>query len=163
MVEAFVKPEKMFFGESAGRNGLEAGKAGFFRPDAEQAEVDGLAGVNPFLFGIELFVAMTDLIRGAVAEARGFRAVRRDLPEVEFIVEDDRSVVFRPAGDAERRFLLDRKVGLAINKGSGGSLGDVDDGVRGGVDGPKVVVAEVEEVAAAGTFLEIVIVAQAVL
>src|SRR6266568_1213638 len=106
---------------------------------------------------------MTDLIRGAVGEARGFRAVRRDLPEVEFIVEDDRSVVFRPAGDAERRFLLDRKVGLAVNEGGGGSLGDVDDGVRGGIDGPKVVVAEIKKVAAARAFFKIVIVPERIL
>src|SRR5262252_5795273 len=153
----------MFFRERAGCTGLEAGKAGFFRPDTKQTEIDGLASVNPFLFGIELFVAMADLLGRAVGDAHGFRAIGSDFPKVEFVVEDDGGVILGPASDAEGRLLPDGKVGLAVHKGSGRSFCDVDNGLSGGGDGPKVVVAEIKEVAAAGAFLKVVVVAEAIL
>src|SRR5438874_494171 len=163
MVEAFVKRQKVFFGESARCTGLEASETGFFVPDAKQAEIDSLAGINPLFIGVKLFVAVADLIRGAVGQAHGFRAIGRDLPKIEFVVEDDGGVILGPTGDAEGRLLLDRKVGFAINESRWSAFGDVDDGVRGGVDGPIVVVAEIEEIAAAGAFFKIVIVVEAVL
>src|SRR5213076_2089079 len=143
-VEAFVEPDEMLFGERAGRAGLKASETGFLVPDAKQAEIDSLAGINPVFIGVKFFVAVADLIRGAVGEAHGFRAIGRDLPKIEFVVEDDGGVILGPTGDAEGRLLLDRKVGFAINESRWSAFGDVDDGVRGGVDGPIVVVAAIE-------------------
>src|SRR5215472_7002109 len=153
----------MLLGKGTGRAWLQASEAGFFRPDAEQTEIDGLAGVNPFFFGIELFVTMADLLGGTIGETDGFRAVGGNLPEIKLVVKDDSGVIFGPTGDAKGRLLLDRKVGLAVDESGPRTLGDVHNGARGSVDGPVVIIVEVKEVAATGTLLEIVVVVEAVL
>src|SRR5690242_8608220 len=153
----------MLFGGRAGRTRLKASEAGFFRPDAEQAEIDGLAGVNPFFLGIELFITVADLVGGAVGEADGLRAIRSDLPKIEFVVKDDRGVIFGPTRKAEGRFLLDGPIGFAVDKSGRNIFGDVDDSARGGVDGPVVIIVEIEKIAAAGTFFDVVVVVEAVL
>src|SRR5207248_851320 len=102
--------------EGTGGIWLKARETGFFRPDAKQAQVDGLAGVDPFFFGIELLVTMPDLVSGAIGEAHGACAVGSDLPEIEFVVENHGGVLFGPASDAKGRLLLDGPVGFAVHE-----------------------------------------------
>src|SRR5690242_2998179 len=163
MVDAFIREDEMLFHERARGAGTKTGEAGFLRPDAKQAEIDGLAGVNPLLFGIELLVAMTDLIGSAVGETNGAGTVGSDLPKVKFVVEDNGRVVFGPASNAEGGLLLDGPVGFAIDENGRDVFGDVDDRVRGGVHGPIIVFVKVEKIAAAGAFFQVVVVIEPVL
>src|SRR5215471_5480580 len=112
---------------------------------------------------IEALVAVADLIGSAVGEADGAGAIGGDLPQIEFVVEDDSGVVFGPASDAKGRLLLDGPIRFAVDERGLGALGDVDDGMGCGIDGPVVVVVEIEKVAAAGTGLEVIIVAEPLL
>src|SRR5438105_15413339 len=96
----------MFFSEGAGSTGLEASETGFLRPDAKQAEIDGLAGVDPFLFGGQFLVAMADLVGGAVGVTDGVGTVRRNLSEIVFVVDDERGVILAINRNAVGRLLV---------------------------------------------------------
>ena len=163
VIEAFVEQKEVLLGETAGAIGLETRKTRFFRPYAEQAEVDGLARVDPFLFRIKPFVAMADLIGRTVGQPYGARAVGSNLPEIKLVVKKDRGVILGPTSNAERWLLSDGPIGFAIDESGWSIFRNIDDRMRGGVDGPIVVVVKVEEVAAAGTSFEVVVIVEMIL
>src|SRR5439155_15107293 len=80
-----------------------------------------------------------------------------------FGIEERGGVILGPSGGAERRLLFDGPVGFAIDESGWSVFGDIDDRARGGVDGPIVVVVKAEEVAAAGTFFEVVVIVEMIL
>src|SRR2546429_3865087 len=106
---------------------------------------------------------MADLIGRTVGQPYGARAVWSNLPEVKLVIKKDGGVILGPTSDAERRLLFDGPVGFAIDESGWSVFGDIDDRARGGVDGPIVVVVKAEEVAAAGTFFEVVVIVEMIL
>ena len=79
--------------------GIEPRVAGLLGPDAEEAEMDRLAGVDPLFVGIEPRISMPDLLGRAIGQPRGARSVRGHPPRVELVVEDHGLVVLRPPGE----------------------------------------------------------------
>ena len=76
---------------------------------------------------------MPDLILGPIGKSCGVRAVGRNLPEIEFVVEDYGGVALGPAGRTEGRLLLDGVIGFEVSECRRNRLRDVDDCVCGGV------------------------------
>src|SRR5215471_1531331 len=102
---------------------------------------------------------MARLLRRAVRQSLGARAVRRDLPEIEAVVENYRLVILRPSGHAEGGFLFYREIRFAVYERSLHVPGDVDDGARRRIHRPIMVVLHVDQIPPAGTSLHIEIVA----
>ena len=132
--------------------------SGSLRPDAEHAHVHRTRRIDCVFVGIEPRVAESDLVRGAVGEPDGAGAVSRNLPQIEFVVQDDALVVDGPAGDAERRLLFDGCVRFAIDERRADVLRDVRRRARRRIDRPVVIVLKEQHVSAARAHLRDVIV-----
>lgn len=101
---------------------------------------------------------MPDLAVGSIGQPDRTRSVRRDLPDVQLVVEERCLIVARPARHAERRLLGRGLIGFQVHERGGQLRRHVGAPARLQIHRPEVIVLEEEEIAVAGTGPEVSVV-----